>query len=428
MVFHRCGPNEIMVISGAGYREPKIIQGGRVWVWEMFQRIDRLSLSVFALNVTSKKVYTFDGVAINVTGIAQIKIEAGVDSMRRSAIQQFLGKTPEQIAHVALATLEGHQRAIMGTMTVEQIYMDRKMFAEAVFHVALTDLSNMGISIVSFTLKDVSDDENYLKSLGLKRTAEVKRDAAIGEAEAKSASGIMEAKASEELYKAKYQNDTHIASAQRDYAIRQAEYDAEVQTKRANAELSYTLSAAKMKQSIREQEIQVQVIERQKQIEVQKQEIRRKEKELQAVIHKPSEAERYNIETLAEAKRQQIVLEAEAKAERIRILGEAEAFAIREKAKAEKEKMLSKADAWQQYQDAAVVGMVLETLPKVAAEVAAPLANVKGIKMVSSGNGAVGAAKITGELLDIITQLPPAIEKLTGVDINKSLHAIGKDA
>ncbi|KJE88358.1 flotillin 1 [Capsaspora owczarzaki ATCC 30864] len=422
MVFRKCGPNEIMVVSGMGYAQPRVLNGGSVWVWSGVQQLNRLSLNVFTVVVQSHKVYTHDGVAVNVTGVAQVKVESHVDSMLRSAIQQFLGKSQSQIAAVAHATLEGHQRAIMGTMTVEEIYQNRLKFSTAVFQVASTDLSNMGISIVSFTIKDVSDEEGYLAALGMKRTAEVKRDAAIGEAEAKAASGIEAAKASEELFKVKYTNDAHVASAQRTFNVHQAEFDAEVQTSRAQADLAYDLSAAKLTQGIREQEIQIQVVERQKQIEVQQQEIARKEKELTAQIAKPAEAERYQIETVAAAKRLQLIYEAEARAEAVRLRGEAEAFAIREKAKAEKEKMLSKAEAYQEYQDAALVGMVLEVLPRVAAEVAHPLTSVKKITMVSSGNGEVGASKLTNELLDIVTQLPPAIEKLTGVNISNSLR------
>ena len=134
-------------------------------------------------------------------------------------------------SQVALETLEGHQRAIMGSMTVEEIYRDRKKFSKAVFEVASSDLVNMGITVVSYTLKDIRDEEGYLKALGLARTAEVKRDARIGEAEARRDAQIKEAIAEEERMASRLLNDTEIAKAKRDFELKKAAYDVEVQTK-----------------------------------------------------------------------------------------------------------------------------------------------------------------------------------------------------
>eukprot|EP01137_Pigoraptor_chileana_P002271 Opistho-2@40876 len=419
--FHSCGPSEAMVVSGCCIDNSKIVAGGRVWVWTCFQTMSKISLNVMTLNIDSPKVYTKAGVAISVTGVAQVKIEGQFDEMLRNACQQFLGKTPHQIHQISLETLEGHQRAIMGTMTVEEIYQDRKKFAEAVFQFASTDLSNMGITIVSYTIKDVRDDEGYLDALGMKRTAEVKRDAAIGEAEAKRDAGILQARAEQARMAAKLLNDTAVAQSQRDFQLKKAAYDAEVNTKKADEELAYELQAAKTKQQIREEQIQVEVIERKKQIEVQVQEIARKEKELEAQVRRPALAEKYRLETIAEANKNKVILEAEARAEAIRARGEAEAFAIQAKAKAEAEQMAKKADAWKEYGDAAMVDMLLSTLPRIAAEIAAPLTETSRIVMVSGGNGPVGAAKLTGEVLEIMQSLPDVVNKLTGVDISKSI-------
>jgi flotillin len=113
-----------------------------------------------------------------------VKIQGQNEEMLLNACQLFLGKNLEEIRQVALETLEGHQRAIMGSMTVEEIYKDRKKFSAHVFEVASTDLVNMGITVVSYTLKDIRDEEGYLKALGMARTAEVKRDARIGKSNA----------------------------------------------------------------------------------------------------------------------------------------------------------------------------------------------------------------------------------------------------
>ncbi|XP_020906749.1 flotillin-1 [Exaiptasia diaphana] len=419
--FETCGPNEAMVVSGMCHSRPALVTGGRIFVWPVVQKLQKISLNTMTLNVESPKVYTRHGVPISVTGIAQVKIQGQNQEMLHAACQQFLGKSTEQMRHIALETLEGHQRAIMGTMTVEEIYRDRKKFSKSVFEVASSDLVNMGISIVSYTIKDIRDDEGYLHALGMARTAQVKRDARIGEAEAHRDSGTKEALAEEARMKAKYENDTEIAQAKRDFELKKAGYDIEVQTKKAQSELAYNLQAAVTKQKIKEEDMQIKVIERGQQIKVQEQEIARREKELEATVRQPAEAEKYKVEKLAEANRNRVVLEAEAQAEAIKVKGEAEAFAIEAKAKAEAEQMAKKADAWKEYREAAVVDMVLETLPKIAAEVAAPISQCNKITMVSNGKGEVGASKITSEILDIVANLPKAVESLTGIDISKSM-------
>jgi len=419
--FYTCGPNEAMVVSGCCLSKPLLVPGGRVFVWPGIQQIQRLSLNTMTLTIESPQVYTQKGVAISVTGVAQVKIQGQNEEMLHAACQQFMGKREEEIRQISTETLEGHQRAIMGNMTVEEIYKDRKKFSKAVFEVASSDLVNMGISVVSYTLKDIRDDEGYLKSLGRTRTAQIKCEARIGEAMARRDATIREASAEEQRMRARYANDIEIAHAQRDFELKKAAYDQEVQTKKAQSELAYDLQAAKTKQRIKEEQMQIKVVERAQQISVQEQEIVRRERELEAQIQKPADAEKYRLEKLAEANRNRVILEAEATSSAVQMKGEAEAYAIEAKAKAEAEQMAKKADAWKDYQDAAMVDMVLETLPKVAAEIAAPLSQAKKVTMVSTGKGDVGAAKLTGEVFDIMERLPEVVQGMTGVDIAKSM-------
>ncbi|CAI9716706.1 Hypothetical predicted protein [Octopus vulgaris] len=417
MGFEVCGPNEVMVISGCFHSQPSYIRGGRAFVWPGIQKIQRLSLATMSLAIESQHVYTKQGVAISMTGIAQIKVQGSNDEMLHTACELFLGKNENEIEKVAKETLEGHQRAIMGNMTVEEIYKDRKKFSKAVFEVASSDLVNMGIYVVSYTLKDIRDDEGYLKALGLKRTAEVKRDARIGEAEAKRDAGIREAKAEEQKMAARYANDIEISKAQRDFELKKAAYDQEVNSKKAMSDMAYDLQAAKTKQKIKEEDMQVVVVERTQQIAVQEQEIVRRERELDSQVRKPAEAEKYRLEKIAEANRNRIILEAEANAAAKKMKGEAEAYAIQVKAKADAEQMKHKAIAWQSYEDAAKTDMILEALPKIAAEIAAPLAQCRKVTMVSTGKSEIGAAKLTNEVLQIMEKLPHVIEGLTGVNL-----------
>uniref|UniRef100_A0A8D3BZ24 Flotillin n=1 Tax=Scophthalmus maximus TaxID=52904 RepID=A0A8D3BZ24_SCOMX len=378
-----------------------------------------ITLNTLTLNVKSDKVYTRHGVPISVTGIAQVKIQGQNKEMLATACQMFMGKSEAEISNIALETLEGHQRAIIAHLTVEEIYQDRKKFSEQVFKVASSDLVNMGIGVVSYTLKDVHDDQDYLHSLGKARTAQVQKDARMGEAQYKRDAVIREAHAMQEKVSAQYKNEIEMAKSQRDYELKKAAYDYEVNTKKAESEMAYQLQVAKTKQRIEEETMQVQVVERTQQITLQVQEIIRKERELEAKVKKPAEAEKYRLEKLAEAQRLKLIMEAEAEAESIKIKGDAEAFAIEAKGRAEAEQMTKKAEAFKQYEEGAMVDMLLEKLPLIAEEISRPLSQAQKITMVSSGGSEVGAAKLAGEVLDIMTRLPMAVEKLTGVNISQ---------
>jgi len=280
--------------------------------------------------------------------------------------------------------------------------------------VSITDMHTMGITVVSYTLKDIHDNHDYLASLGRGQTALVKRDARKGEAEAKMNSAIKESHAEKERMESKFENDTAIAESQRDFDLRKAMNDQEIQTQKAISDLATKLQEALTKQQVKNAEMEVKMIERKRQIELQDQEILRKQKELEARVKKPAEAEKYKLEVEAEATRLRMVLEAEAEAEQLRLQGEAKAYAIQEKAKAEADQMRKKAAAWNKYKDAAIVDMVLETLPKIAEEIADPLAQSGKITMVCTGNGEIGASRLTGEILDVVARLPKVVESMTG--------------
>uniref|UniRef100_A0A915K9G2 Flotillin C-terminal domain-containing protein n=1 Tax=Romanomermis culicivorax TaxID=13658 RepID=A0A915K9G2_ROMCU len=260
--------------------------------------------------------------------------------------------------------------------------------------------------------------KDYFTSLGLARTAQVKRDARMAIADTEKISRIKEAQADEKRLIARYANDIEIAKSKRDFDLKQNQYNTEVQAQKAAADLAYSLQAAKTKQRIKEEEMQIKVIERTQQISLQEQEIARREKELDANVRRPAEAEKYRLEKIAEARKQQTILEAQAEAEAIRLKGEAEAFAIEAKGKAEAEQMKKKAEAWREFKEAALVEMMLEALPRVAAEIAAPIAEgVESVKMISTGQGQVGVSKLTGEIMDIMGKVPEMIEKMTGVKL-----------
>jgi flotillin len=448
----KVGPNEVLVVSGfrhkivvsraedgtpvyaeRGYR---IISGGRAFIWPILERVDYLSLELMTIEVAVKDVYTLEGVPVVVDGVAQIKIGSD-DIFVATSAERFLSKSDTEIEHVAHETLAGHLRAILGTLTVEEIYKEREKFGQQVQDVSAGDLSNMGLQIDSFVIKDVQDDEGYLEALGRKRIAEVKRDATIGEAEAERDSVKASARARQEGETARFASETKIAESEKDYAVQKAAYDADVNRKKAEAELAYPLQQNITNQQVRAEAIQVEVVEKQKRIEVQEQEVLRREKELEATVRKPAEAQRYEIETLANAKKFQTLTEAVGQSEATRSIGQGEADAakarglaqadvIREQGLAEANAMLKKAAAWQEYNEAAIIQQLIDRLPEVAEAISAPLAKTDKITIVSTGGdgGGAGASKIAQDTANIIAQIPATIEGLTGVNLIDAIRRL----
>jgi flotillin len=465
--YTKVGPNQVLVISGRKRRvmDPdgttrevgfRIVKGGGVFVWPVFEKVDLLSLELLTIDVQTPEVYTSKGVPVKVDGVAQIKVK-GDDVSIGTAAEQFLSKSTDEIKNVATQTLEGHLRAILGTMTVEEIYQNRDAFASKVQEVAAGDMANMGLGIVSFTIRDIRDTQGYLDALGKPRIAQVKRDAIIAQAEATRDSDIRAAQAKQAGQEAQFAAETKIAEANRDYQSNVQQYNAAVSQKKGEADLAYDLQRFKTGQLVKAEEVQINIVEKQKQIELQQQEILRKQRELEATVQKPADAERYKVETLANAKKFQLETEAAgaasatkatgfanadvtkatgiAEAEAEKAKGLAEAAVIEAQGKAQAEAMRVKAESFKQYNEAAVIEMLVKVMPEIAGRISEPLSKTEKIVIINSGSGpGGGASKLTGDVTQIIAQLPPVLESLTGVKFEKLLEqvpalrqAMGKD-
>ncbi len=444
--YQKAGPNDALIVYGGGrYR---VVVGGGTIVWPFINQCESLSLELMTLDVTVEEVYTIHGVPITVDGVAQVKVDRS-DEMIRTAAERMLGKGAADVRNIALQTLEGHLRAIMGSLTVEEAYRERDEFATRVAGTAATDLAGMGLRIDSFTIREVRDSQGYLEALGKPRIAEVKRDATIGEAEAQRDAVGRSAEANRDGQKAKFAADTEIAEADRDYEMKVADYKAAVQTQKAQADLSYDLQKFTTEQQVRKESVQVEVVEREMQTQVQEREIARRERELEATIQKPADAERYKVETLADAERAKREREAAGEAAAIEHVGKGEAAAerakglavaevqkaqglaqaevIRQQGFAEAEAMMKKAEAWQNYNQAAITEKVIEVLPAVASAIAQPLARTDKIVMINTGGdggGGIGASRITQDVSNVIAQLPPVLEALTGINFEEMLEKL----
>ncbi|KAA3673285.1 flotillin [Paragonimus westermani] len=307
---------------------------------------------------------------------------------------------------------------------------DRDQFAALVRDVAAPDVGRMGIEILSFTIKDVYDRVEYLNSLGRAQTAVVKRDADIGVAEAERDAGIKEAECDRAKLDVRYAADTHIANSTRDFQMQKASFDQEVNTARAEAELAYQLQATKEKQKIRTEEVNISIVERRKQIEIEEKEILCSEKKMDATVRRPAEVEAYRLQQIAEGHRQRKILLAQAEADGIRARGHANAASILAIGNAEAERMKLRADAYNKYGEAAMLSLILDSLPRVAAEVAAPLSRTKEIVIMggSCGNGSSGTMnQLTSLGRDFATMMgtvPQAVRALTDVDLSKVIISI----
>src|SRR5213593_775666 len=455
--YTKVGPNQVLVVSGrkhrmadadgtVQYRGFRVVKGGGTFVIPVIEKVDVLSLELLTIDVNTPEVYTSKGVPVRVDGVAQIKVK-GDDISISTASEQFLSKGVDDIKNIAMQTLEGHLRAILGTMTVEDIYQNRDAFASKVHEVAAGDMANMGLGIVSFTIRDIKDSQGYLDALGKPRIAQVKRDAQIAQAEADRDAMIRSAQATQAGQEAKFLADTKIAEAQRDYQSNVAQYQAAVNQKKAEADLAYDLQKFKTGQLVKAEEIEVTIIEKRKQIELQQQEIMRKQKELEATVQKPADAERYKVETLANARKFQLETEAAgaasaskatgfanadvskatgiAEAEANKARGLAEAAIIEAQGKAQASAMQQKAESFKQYNEAAVIEMIVRVMPEVAGRISEPLSKTEKIVIINSGNGGGGgASKLTGDVTQIISQLPPVLEALTGVRFEKLLEQV----
>lgn len=455
--YTKVGPNQVLVISGRKHRvvDPdgtvgqvgfRVVKGGGVFVWPVFEKVDLLSLELLTIDVNTPEVYTSKGVPVKVDGVAQIKVK-GDDISIATAAEQFLSKGVDEIRNIATQTLEGHLRAILGTMTVEDIYQNRDAFASKVQEVAAGDMANMGLQIVSFTIRDIRDAQGYLDALGKPRIAQVKRDAIIAQAEADRDATIRSSQATQAGQEAKFAADTKIAESQRDYQSNVAQYQAAVNQKKAEADLAYDLQKYKTGQLVKAEEVQVNIIEKQKQIELQEQEIKRKQRELEANVQKPADAERYKVETLANATKFQLETEAAgaasaakakgfanadvqkatgiAEAEANKARGLAEAAVIEAQGKANAEATRLKAEAFQKYNEAAVIELLVKVMPEIAGRISEPLAKMEKMVIINSGSGpGGGASKLTGDVTQIMAQLPPVLESLTGVKFEKLLEQV----
>jgi flotillin len=430
----KAGPHEALVVYG--FRGTRVVKGHGTIIFPMIENFRALSLELMSFDVAPQQdLYTKQGVAVTVEAVAQIKVKSDVESIL-TASEQFLTKTDQEREGLIRLVMEGHLRGIIGQLTVEEIVKQPEMVGDRMRSTCADDMNKMGLEVISFTIKEVRDKNEYISNMGKPDVARIRRDADVATAEADRDTAIKRALAQREAAVAKAQADQERvlaetlslakqAEAQRDLEIKKAQYQEVTKRQQAQADKAYDIQTNIMQQQVVAESVKVQQIEKEQQVKVQEAEIARREKELIATVLKQAEIERQRIETLAAAEKQRLMAEAEGHAAAIRNQGEAEAEIIFKKGEAEAKAMNVKAEAYQEYNQAAVIDKLLTGLPEVVRAMASPLANVDKITIVSTGNGdAAGMNKITGDLAKMAAQVPALFETLSGMNLGELLGKV----
>jgi flotillin len=425
MQYRKVGPNEVLIVSGGmkrtvvepdgtkrriGYRSHI---GGGTFVMPLVESAETLPLEVFTVEVKVSGILSSQGIPIDAYGTSQVRVKTDEASIRLAA-EQFLGKGIDGMREISMQVIEGHVRSTVGKMTVEEIYRNRNEFGDRVEEGAQKDLDRLGLSMVSFSLTDVSDTQGYLASKARPQIARAKYDAEVAEAESAKEAAIKAAIARKEGDVAKLLAETEVAEATRDYEARRAEFQAVVNQRRANADFAYELERQKIAQQLKKEEAETMLVEKRKAIELEEMEIKRREKELEATVRKPADAENYRQE-----------MEAKGRAVARKLEGSAEIDVLKARGVAEAEAMKKKAEAWDHYNQAAIYQMFMDVLPDLARAVSEPLSKVEKIVIVGgSGDGSLGASRVTGEVAKVLAQLPTIVESLGGADLKRLLTNI----
>jgi len=425
------GPNEILIISGGkknwitmpdetekeiGFR---FRIGGGAFVNPLTERSVKLAIEVIPIHLKSPEVITKNGIPIMAEYSAQVSIDTSEYALYL-AVTHFLSSGREGIQEVSRTILEGRVREVIGAMTVENIFTERKDFYERVQKGVKEEFANLGLVMKSFALQDVSDTQGYIDALSQPQIASAKYEAAVNQAEKDKAIAIKASQAKKEGEIARLSAEAEIAAKSWQNEAKKAESQVEVNKKKAQSDLAYELERYKIQQALAKEEYSVKKIEMEEATKLEELNIKKKEKELQANVIKPADARKYQVQMEADAEKYRIETESKGKLEAKKAEDLAEAERIRSTGEAEADALKNKANAFANYNEAALYQMIMDKMPEIAKAISEPLSKLDKIVMIES-DGKLGASKITGQIAEILAQLPEVVESLTGADLKKFL-------
>ena len=438
-------PDRAFIISGLG-REPKILTGKAGIKLPVLERLDRLYLGQMSVDIkTEQSVPTNDFINVNVDAVAKVRVEPTPEGIRLAA-KNFLNKSPEQIAKDLQDSLQGNMREIIGTLTLKEINIDRDSFSDQVMEKASKDMKKLGIEILSCNIQNVTDDNGLIRDMGMDNTARIKKDAAIAKAQADRDVAIAQAEATQAANEAKVQAETEIAKRNNELEIKKSELKILSDVKKAKADAAYEIQNQEQQKSIQAATVNAAIARAEREAELKQKQVQVRKEELAAEIEKKADADAYAAQKRAEAEliARQKMAEAElyqaeraaagvkakyeAEAAGIKAKGEAEAEAARAKGLAEAEAMEKKAEAYRKYNGAAMAEMMIKIMPQMAAEIAKPLSQIDKISIYGTGDGASGAAQISGNMPIVMRQVFDTMSEATGVDFTEIMRAGTYDA
>jgi flotillin len=444
LLYKKAGPDEALIVYGRkgvfGHRVKdaqgvtegfRIVRGGGTFVWPAWEQYRVISLRMMTLDIDLQHVYTSQGIPINVKAVAQVKIKGDIEHIRKAA-EGFLGVPAEQVRSTIQETVAGHLRGIIGTLTLEELYRDQKRFQEKVRDEAHFDLEGMGFEFKSFVFQAIQDSEGYLDSLGQPKIQEALRDARIATAQADRAAKLEEETARQQKEQKRFGVDTEIADAEKALSLKRASIQKEVDVARAQA-----VKAGEMETKVQD-------------ITIADKEVERRKLELNATIREQADARKYETERIADAEQYKVerqaaadrkrreeaaqavkaegLAKAEAESVMRRNIGLAEAEATQAKGAAEASARRLLAEALKLYNEAGLSIEALKVLPEIAAAIAEPLSRAGTTTIISNGNGheGTGAARLSQDVVQVLSQLSPIMEQLAGIDLKRFLQDVSK--
>jgi flotillin len=378
------------LMTPAGDKGVKVVVGGGTFVMPLIHRVGRLKLTVRQIDVVLGDAVTSQGIKVKVQGVATFKIGRDVESLRNAA-ERFLDAKDEHVDSIVKNVLEGSLRSIVGRLTIEELIMDRQKLQQEVQDAAKGDLSSSGLQIDAFTIQSISDESGYVDLLGQQKLAVVEKDARMAKAAADQLASVREAEA-----------EQIKIQAQRDVALKRAE--AQVQTAAAEARAA---QAGPLAQADAQQEVT------RKQTELATLAALRKEQELLSTLVKPAAAEAQAAIQRAEGEKRARIAAAEAGAEAERLQGSAEAAVVFTKGEAEAKALGMRADAYKQFNDAAIIQTVLAALPDIVRAAAEPMQHIDSLTVMSAD----GASEMVKNTSRVVAESATAIKGLTGLDV-----------
>ncbi len=444
LLYKKAGPDEALIVYGrkgvfgnkvkdaqGGTEGFRIVRGAGTFVWPAWEQYRVLSLRMMTLDIDLQHVYTSQGIPINVKAVAQVKIKGDTEHIRKAA-EGFLGVPADQVRSTIQETVAGHLRGIIGTLTLEELYRDQKRFQEKIRDEAHFDLEGMGFEFKSFVFQAIQDSEGYLDSLGQPKIQEALRDARIATAQADRAAKLEEETARQQKEQKRFGVDTEIADAEKALSLKRASIQKEVDVARAQA-----VKAGEMETKVQDITIADKEVERRKlelnatireQADARKYETERTADAEQYKVERQAAADRKRREEAAQAVKAEGLAKAEAESVMRKNIGLAEAEAIQAKGAAEASSRRLLAEALKLYNEAGLSIEALKVLPEIAAAISEPLSRAGTTTIISNGNGheGTGAAKLSQDVVQVLSQLSPIMEQLAGIDLKRFLQDVSK--